>query len=459
MRWGENRTRGRLSLICAAVFIFSIIMIGVFAEPTEDNPQLTAGVSVEETEASSETVAKDNKEGTLKEEVQLEEVQTTNNNEVTIEKADNAETSEKIESNNTVATAAPAPTGNMIVHYIDVGQGDATLLQGPDFTILIDAGRHTQNDVVSYLKSVGINELDLIVGTHPHADHIGQIDKVIKEISVKEVWMSGDPHTSQTFERVLDAILSSDANYVEPRAGEVYDIGSLRIEVVNPDKINGNLHEGSISLRAVYGEVRFMFTGDAEKQTEEAMLNRNYDLKSDIFQLGHHGSSTSNTKAFLDVVQPKVAIYSAGSGNSYGHPHDEVIQRLKDMKITIYGTNTHGTIKVTTDGKTYNVSTAKIGSIGVQTTTTSTIEPKKEESVPTPIPKPVAACEVGTVAINFAGVEELKEIHQISDNRANQIIDLRKTSPFTTYKSLERISGVGAVLSTQIEEQGIICFD
>lgn len=249
----------------------------------------------------------------------------------------------------------------MTVHYIDVGQGDATLLQGPDFTILIDAGRHDRSDVVPYLRSAGITSLDLIIGTHPHADHIGQMDRVIAAFPVKEAWLSGDSHTSKTFERVLDAILDSPADYHEPKAGELFQFGSLSLEVLNPGRLTGDLHEGSIAVRAVYGQVAFLFTGDAEEQTEQAMVQRGHAPTAQILQLGHHGSRTSSTALFLGAVRPAVAIYSAEADNSYGHPHAEVIDRLASLQIPVYGTDCHGTIKVRTDGSTYELLLSKQG--------------------------------------------------------------------------------------------------
>lgn len=247
----------------------------------------------------------------------------------------------------------------LIVHYIDVGQGDATLLQGPDFTVLIDTGRHDQNEVVPYLQQVKIEAIDLLIGTHPHADHIGQIPQVLQAFPVYEVWMSGDDHTSKTFERAIDAILRSDANYVEPRRGETYEIGSLTIEVLHPEDIDGNLNEGSIAARFIYGNIVFLFTGDAERRSELEMLKEVKNLKAHIFHLGHHGSSTSNTPEFLDAIQPETVIYSAGIDNDYGHPHDEVIEELQNRKIPIYGTDQHGTILVITDGLNYRIETER----------------------------------------------------------------------------------------------------
>lgn len=241
------------------------------------------------------------------------------------------------------------------VHFIDAGQGDATLFLGPDFKILIDAGRHDRDDVVPYLKSLDIKELDLAIGTHPHADHIGQLDKVLNEFKVTEVWMSGDTHTTKTFERVLDAILDNGADYNEPRAGETYQVGSAIIEVLNPKILTGDLHEGCIAVRIVYGEIAFLFTGDVEAPVETEIINRGHNVRAQIFQLGHHGSSTSNSREFLEKVQPELVIYSAGIDNSYGHPHKEVIQRLEEMGITTYGTDLFGTIIIITDGKNYKV--------------------------------------------------------------------------------------------------------
>ena len=244
-----------------------------------------------------------------------------------------------------------AHRGDLVVHFIDVGQGDATLFAGPDFAILIDAGRHDRDDVLPYLRSVGIRHLDLLVGTHPHADHIGQFPQVLGALSVDEVWLSGDEHTTLTYERALDAILASEAGYHEPRAGEVFQFGDLRVEVLHPERLTGRLHDGSISLRVVYGDVAFVLTGDAETNAEEEMLTRGHSLQAQVFQLGHHGSRTSNSAPFLRAIAPEIAIYSAALDNSYGHPHDEVLHTLDALGIPVYGTDLHGTIRIITDGQ------------------------------------------------------------------------------------------------------------
>ncbi len=250
-------------------------------------------------------------------------------------------------------------TGQLTVHYINVGEADATLLQAPNMTILIDAGDYEHDnvvrDVVPYLRSVGITRIDLLIGTHPHLAHIGQFPRILDVFDVAEVWMSGDRHSSGAFSESMKALNASDANYYEPRAGDTFTYGPLEIEVINPAELTGDLHEGSISLRASYGNVQFMFTGDAPGETELATIDRGHNLNAQILKVGNHGSTVSSEAEFLDVVRPEVAIYSSGEGNRYGHPDPEVIKEFEERGIAVYGTDIDGTVRVVTDGETYTV--------------------------------------------------------------------------------------------------------
>lgn len=204
----------------------------------------------------------------------------------------------------------------MKVHYINVGQADSTLFQftesGKKHAILIDAGDFNTDDVIQYLHSQHITDIDIAIGTHPDADHIGQLDKVITQFNVGEVWLFGNPSSSQTFQRVLEAIDESGAEYEEPRMGDHYEIGPLKIDVLYPKVLTGKTNEESISLKITYGDVRFVFTGDAAVENELEMIESGLDVEADILQLGHHGSSSSTSEEFLQAVKPKVAIYSAG---------------------------------------------------------------------------------------------------------------------------------------------------
>lgn len=330
----------------------------------------------------------------------------------------------------------------LTVHYIDVDQGDAILIEAPDATVLIDAGRHDRNDVIPYLQSVGVTDIDLLIGTHPHADHIGQFPQVLESFPVREVWLSGDTHTSRTFERAVDAILASDAGYHEPRVTDApVELGSLLIEVVHPERVDGHLNNGSIGLRITFEDATFLFTGDAEAEAEAEMIERGHNLRADILKLGHHGSRTSSTQGFLDAVQPQIAIYSAGKDNSYHHPHEEVIARLHDMNIAVFGTDVHGTIRVISDGQTYRL--------------------ELERNVPARAPPETADIEVivggclpGQVDINSADASELTQIIHIGVGRAEALIMGR---PYSSLDDLTNIPGIGRARLNDIQEQGIAC--
>ncbi len=254
------------------------------------------------------------------------------------------------------------PDGVLTIHMFDVGQGDAMLLTHPAVTMLIDTGRFDRTDVVPLLRRHGVERIDLLVVTHPHADHIGQFDRVMQAFSVDEVWWSGSTTTTRTFERAVAALEASTARYEEPRAGAATTVGPLGIEVLHPavgDSLR-DLNDASIALRITFGDFRIVTTGDAERAAEARMVARFSDrLPADVLRLGHHGSSTSTTPDFLAAVAPSVAMYSAGANNQYGHPHDEVLARLDRAGVTVYGTATNGTVTIVTDGTGFDVRTER----------------------------------------------------------------------------------------------------
>ena len=347
-----------------------------------------------------------------------------------------------------VATISAASTtvmsSTLNVYFLDVGQGDSVLLAGTDFTILVDTGRHDRNEVVPYLREIGIHSLDLLIGTHPHADHIGQFPEVLAAVPVREVWMSGDASTTKTFENAIDAVAASGAAYHELRAGETYQIGSARIEVLHPAHLTGEANEGSVSIRLTYEQMRFVLTGDAEAPSEGEILDLQQDLSAQILKLGHHGSNTSSSLPFLIAVSPEVAVWSAGVDNSYGHPHQETLDHLKQLVIVTYGTAVSGTVVVLTDGVSYRVETFATG-----------------ETLPLSPPRPAPAitsptCKVGQVNIKTAAVEELQRITQIGPARARQLIELR---PYRSLDELDRVSGITPATVERIKEQGVACVE
>jgi competence protein ComEC len=252
--------------------------------------------------------------------------------------------------------------GEIEFHFIDVGQADATLIIQENISILIDAGHWQRNDVIEYLNELNVSKIDLLIGTHPHADHVGQMDKILADFEVVEVWMSGYKQDSNLYRRVYEEIERNSVVYREPRAGEDYFVGGIEINVLNPIRLTNDIHKSCLVMKISFGDFSVMFTGDVEAETEIDIIKRGKplslgffekffskektDLSVDVYQLGHHGSETSSTKEFLEIMIPKAGIYSAGKGNSYGHPNEEVVERFKDMEIPLYGTDEYGTIVV-----------------------------------------------------------------------------------------------------------------
>ncbi|KMK76624.1 hypothetical protein AB990_10175 [Alkalihalobacillus pseudalcaliphilus] len=263
---------------------------------------------------------------------------------------------ERIVTTTTKQIQSPIVEGEAMIAFLDVGQGDSTLIQSEQVTILIDTGRHDSELIFSRLEEFNVDSIDLLVLTHPHADHIGNADRVIEQYEPNEVWIDGNEATSRTFERLIDVLLESEVTVNEPRAGESYEVGDILIDVLSPFELTGNLNDDSISMRITYGDVRLLTTGDAERRSEMKMLESGSDLAADIYKVGHHGSSTSNTKEFVQAISPEVAIYSAGKDNQYGHPHREVIALTEQLGIDMYGTSEHGTVIIATDGETFELS-------------------------------------------------------------------------------------------------------
>jgi beta-lactamase superfamily II metal-dependent hydrolase len=248
--------------------------------------------------------------------------------------------------------------GELQVIFLDVDQADCILLKTDNHAMLIDAGNTGQDKLIlDYLKEYGITELDYLVATHPHADHIGSMTSVVKEMNrIGEVIMPDRPHTTKTYENLLKAINEKNIPINTVSVGEVFDMGKANIQVIAPkDTGDADLNEVSVVLRVTFGDTVFLFTGDAGTKSEKAQLESGLSLKADVLKVGHHGSRTSSTQKYLDAVAPSYVVISCGTDNSYGHPHKEAMTRLSGTGSTIYRTDESGTIIFVSDGKTISI--------------------------------------------------------------------------------------------------------
>lgn len=257
----------------------------------------------------------------------------------------------------------------LVVHYIDVGQGDAILIRTPQKAILIDSGDVIQDKkehpVVTYLKNQGITTLDAVIITHPHADHLGGIQPVLAAFQVKQIYDSGQITTTQIYKQYLLKVKQLKVPFTVARAGTQVDLGDgVILDFLYPldpllkDTVS-DLNNNSLVTRLVYRDISFLFVGDIEKEAENQLLKRGGILKSTILKVGHHGSSTSSTSAFLRAVAPETAIIMCGIDNDYHHPHPGTLKKLERAQVKVYRTDLQGSIIVMTDGRQYTVKVGK----------------------------------------------------------------------------------------------------
>lgn len=272
----------------------------------------------------------------------------------------------------------PVTAGHeMQVHFIDVGQGDSILIESPNGkTMLVDGGvKGAGQQIVSYLKEIGINKLDIVVATHPDADHIGGLIPVLDTMPIEQFYDSGKVHTSQTFEEMLTRIDEKNIPYHVPKTGDEIEFDKeVNVKVLNANEQATDNNDASIVLKMTYGNVSFLLTGDAGIALEKDMLQ--YDVTATVLKAGHHGSNTSSSEEFVRAVKPEVTILSYGEDNKYGHPHTEVVDRLQAIGSKIYATADLGTITVSTDGVNYAVNGKETSKVETGT------KPSKVEAPP-----------------------------------------------------------------------------
>jgi beta-lactamase superfamily II metal-dependent hydrolase len=256
------------------------------------------------------------------------------------------------------------PEGELQVHFIDVGNADCVLIRQGDCNVLIDAGERGDGEkILGYLSNRGVSKLDLVIATHPHADHIGAMTEVIENIPISRFVMSFMPEsatpTSSTYLDMLSALDAKKIPVDEATPGTQYSIGTARLTVLAPLAESEEANNVSVVTRLTFGDRSFLFMGDAETTVERDLLSSGRPLTADVIKVGHHGSDSSSSQAFLSAVKPSIVMIPCGAGNSYGHPHAAALLRMEKTGAKIYRADIHGDVCIVSDGDSLTVKTQK----------------------------------------------------------------------------------------------------
>lgn len=247
------------------------------------------------------------------------------------------------------------------VHYIDVGQGDCSLIVCDGQSMLIDAGENGHEiDVLNYLRMKNIGKLDYIIASHQHSDHIGGLPEVLDEFGAVNIIMprltKEQTPTNSTYTAFLKSVQNSGAKVIASKVGATYTLGSATFEILGPITNDAeDINNMSVVIKMTYGENTFLFTGDAEKEEEREIIGTGADLDCDVLKVGHHGSGTSSGVDFLDAVSPEICVIQVGADNDYGHPHENIVERLMKYADDVYRTDLCGDIIITSDGVNLSV--------------------------------------------------------------------------------------------------------
>lgn len=250
---------------------------------------------------------------------------------------------------------------NFEVHFIDVGQADSALIECDGETMMIDGGNVADSNVVAaYLKKEDVTELNYVVCSHAHEDHVGGLSGALSVTKADNIYAPKTEANTKAYKNFKKKAEEQNVEIKHPNVGDEIQLGSSTVEFLGPVDENGkDLNSTSIVLKIIYGNTSFLFTGDAESDEEEEILNSGADLKSTVLKVGHHGSRTSTSYPFLREVMPQYAVISVEKGNSYGHPNEETLSKLSDAGVEVYRTDESGDIVMTSDGNSISITTSK----------------------------------------------------------------------------------------------------
>lgn len=249
---------------------------------------------------------------------------------------------------------------DLSVHFIDVGQGDSAFIWCGGESMMIDGGPNDSNGKAEqYVASYGIKTLKYIVPTHPDEDHTGGLNTVVQQLSVQNAIMTDATANTQTFEQLVTSIKQKHIKVLRAKTGDRYTLGGATFTIEGPVREYSDTNDMSIVIKLQYQNRSFLFTGDAPATAEADMLATGEDLSADVLKVGHHGSKTATSPAFLKAVSPRYGIISVGAGNTYGLPNQSVLNRLQAAGVQLFRTDKQGTIVMQTDGQTITVKAEK----------------------------------------------------------------------------------------------------
>lgn len=414
--WITKKSVGKkaLAIVLAslAVFMFTVGLIGSSEGPPPTDDKQLEDITQKPNEPSFEDPGQPNNE----------QEDPGKGGEVTDPEEGGEATDPEEEPSNHAPYQPSTPQGVVAVHFIDVGQGDSILILAPGKTVLIDGGpRSAGTTVVNYLNKQGIKTIDIVISTHPHEDHIGGLLSVLESFTVKEIIDPAVEHTSQTFEDYIDLISDKDIVFTEAKPGLTKDLGGgAQLKIISPHSPSyTDLNNASIVAKLVFGSTSFLFTGDAEQTAEQQIINSSYALSSTVLKIGHHGSEATS-KAFLEKVNPTYAVICVGAGNSYKHPRQATLDKLKAANVDTYRTDLHGTIVISSDGTSITVKTTKSATAAAVFAGADKAEQKPE---PKPEPKPQPKPEPKTPSKGqFVGSTKSDKYHYPKCSTAKKIL-------------------------------------
>lgn len=352
-----------------------------------------------------------------------------------------------------------ANADDLRIHFIDIGQGDSALIQSPtNKVVLIDSGPSKSKTVLfTYLKKLDIKQIDLMINSHPHADHIGNAAAIIREFKVKTILDSGFNHPIRAYRNLLSQAEESKAKIRLGRKGRVIQIGGgAFIEILAPGDTflknsRSDPNANSIVFRLVYKDHSVLFTGDAEEETEHLLLQDPKTLKASVLKVAHHGSRHASSLSFLKAVSPEFAVISCSQGNRYGHPAEDTLHRLGQYSIKTWVTAQQGTLMGSSDGHTWTWKGTWKDHSNFKSQYTFVPKPPPTSSEKKIHPSKSSASLVSSsatshlISINQASSKQLQNLPRIGPKLAQRIIDYRKANgPFQVIDDLTKVRGIGA---------------